>query len=68
VTDHHLACVVNHDRHDKSELADAVRDLVDLTLRMLSRVTGIQSEIAHGAILDLNLDQTSIGREIAPTS
>jgi len=64
VTDHHSSGVVNHDRHNKPELADTVRDLIDLTLGMLSRVTGIESEIAYGSILDLNLNQAGIGRDI----
>jgi hypothetical protein len=35
---------------------------------MLPRVTGIQDKIAHGSILDLNLDQAGVGRDVAPSS
>ena len=36
VPNHHLASVINHNRYNKSELADAIGDLIDLTLRMLT--------------------------------
>jgi hypothetical protein len=65
VFNHYLAGIINHNRYDNPELADAISDLIDLTLRMLSRIAGIQSEILHNPILDLNLDQTGIGRGIA---
>jgi hypothetical protein len=32
---------------------------------MLSWVTGIESEIAYRSILDLNLNQAGVGRDIA---
>lgn len=67
VPDHHLPGVVDHDRHDKPELADAVRNLIDLTLRMLSRIAGIQNEISDGSIVNLNLDQAGVGRCVAPS-
>jgi hypothetical protein len=61
-SNHHQAGVINHDRHHKPEFADAVGNLIDLALGMLPRVAGIQSEIPYGAIFDLNLEQTRIGR------
>ena len=65
MTDHHSSGIVNHDRSDKPEFTDTVRDLINLTLGMLSRVTGIESEIAYRSILDLKLNQAGIGRDIA---
>jgi hypothetical protein len=61
VSDHHLTGVIDHDRHNESELADAVRDLIDLTLRMLSGIAGIENEISHGPILNVKLDQAGVG-------
>src|SRR5258706_12423447 len=43
-------------------------DLIDLTLRMLSRVAGIQNEISHGSILNLNFDQAGVGRRLASSA
>src|SRR5271169_3890601 len=60
MADDHPGRVVNHHRHNEPELADTVRDLINLALGMLSRVTWIQSEITHRAILDLNLNQAGI--------
>jgi hypothetical protein len=62
MSNHHLAGVIDYDRHHKPEFTDAVGNLIDLALGMLPRVAGIQSEIDYGAIFDLNLDQTRIGR------
>src|SRR5690349_17924906 len=52
---------VDHHRHDETEFADAVRDLVDLALRMLPRVTGIEDKVLQWPIFDLDLDQAGIG-------
>jgi hypothetical protein len=59
--DHHLTGVIDHDWHNEPELADAVRDLIDLTLGMLSRIAGIENEISHGPILNVKLDQAGVG-------
>src|SRR5262245_17154829 len=64
VPDHHLAAIIHHDRHNKSEFADAVRDLVDLSLGMLPGVAGIENEVSHRSILNLDLDQTGVGRRV----
>ncbi len=68
VPDHDLAGVVDHNWHDKSELANAVRDPIDLTLRMLPRVAGIENEISCSSILNLNLDQPGVGRRVASSA
>jgi hypothetical protein len=64
--DHHLPGVVDHDRRDKPKLADAVRDLIDLTLRMLSRIARIQNKVSYRSLLNLNLDQAGVGRRTMP--
>src|SRR5260370_26855381 len=68
VCDHDLAGVVDYDWHHKPELADAVRDLIDLILGMLPRVTGIENEICDSSILNLNLDQAGVGRRVASSA
>ena len=45
VTDDHLASVVGHNGHHEAKLSDAIRQLIDLTLRMLTRVAGVQQEV-----------------------
>jgi hypothetical protein len=45
VSDHHMAAVVDHHWHHKPKFPDAVGDLVDLTLRMLPWIVGIEDKI-----------------------
>jgi len=60
-----MALVVDHHRHNETKLLDAIRDLIDLTLRMLPRVAGIQHEVCHRPILNLDFDQPGIGHRVA---
>jgi hypothetical protein len=47
MADDHMALVVNQHGHHKTTLLDSIRELIDLTLRMLPRVAGIQQEARH---------------------
>ena len=65
MADDHLALVVDHHGHDETKLLDAIRELIDLPLRMLPRVAGIQHEVCHRPILNLDFNQPGIGRRAA---
>ena len=60
VPDDDMTGIVDHHGHDEAEFPDAIRDLVDLALRMLPRIAGIQDEIVHIAILNLDFDQAGV--------
>src|SRR5580704_13848678 len=68
VSNHHIGSIIDHDRHDEPKLADTVSNLLDLILRMMSRIAGIQNQIGYVAILNLNLDQTRIRRSNSPSA
>jgi hypothetical protein len=55
----YLALAISHHRHHETELPDGIRELIDLTLGMLSRVPGIQDETCHRPIFNLNLQKNS---------
>ena len=62
MADDHVASVVGHNGHYETKLSDAIRELIDLTLRMLTRVAGIQEEVRDLPILNLDFNQPSVGR------
>src|SRR3984893_8229563 len=64
VADDYLTPPVRHHGHHETKLPDGIRELIDLTLRMLPRVPRIQDEFCHRPILNLNLDQPGVGRRV----
>ena len=58
--DDDMTGIVDHHGHDEAEFPDAVRDLVDLALRMLPWIASVQDEIIHIAIFNLDFDQAGV--------
>ena len=65
MADDHVTLVVGHHGHHEAKLLDAIRELIDLTLRMLSRIAGIQQEVCDRPILNLDFNQPGVGRRVA---
>jgi hypothetical protein len=52
LSDHHVIAIVNDDRHHEAEFADAIGDLVDLLLRVLSGIVSVHDEFLDVPVLD----------------
>ena len=59
---HNVTEVVDHHRHQKPKFTDAICNLVDLGLRMLSRIAGIKNETFQRPILNPDFDQPRVSR------
>src|SRR6266851_1905598 len=68
VTDDYMTAVIGHNGHHEAKLSDAICELVNLTLGMLTRVAGIQKEVWNRPILNLDFDQPSVGRRVGCVS
>ena len=64
MADDYLTSPVRHHGHHETKLSDAIRKLIDLTLRMLTRVAGIQEEVRDLPILNLDFNQPGVGRRV----
>ena len=63
MTDDNVSAIVDHDRRNEAEFADAIRDLANLLLGMLSGMR-IENQFLEVAILNVNFDETDIGRSV----
>lgn len=60
VTCNHAPAPINQDGHQKSELLDAGGELLDLLLRVSTRIRRVENQFLYAPIADLNLDRPQI--------